>query len=133
MVDLTELCNILAHGGLGRFRRVPLTPDTPTSAHRGHAAKLSGGCSQHNARRPTQYCACCCFPFVRTAGLCTRQTFFVRMFPGYSELAILYITTGMESSEFLSQVPLNPQGFVQCMDQSSKRNRSQDICVTRRD
>lgn len=33
----------------------------------------------------------------------------------------------------LSQVPLNPQGFTQHMDQPSKRSRSQDICVTSRD
>lgn len=44
-----------------------------------------------------------------------------------------YIMTGMVESKFLSQVPLNPQGFLQRMDQCSKRNRSQDICVTSRD
>lgn len=41
-----------------------------------------------------------------------------------------YIMTGIEESEFQSQVPLNPEGFMQHMDQSSKRNRGQDICVT---
>lgn len=41
-----------------------------------------------------------------------------------------YITTGIEESEFQSQVPSNPEGFMQHMNQSSKGNGSQDICVT---
>lgn len=41
-----------------------------------------------------------------------------------------YITIGTEKNSFQSQVPSNPEGFMQHMNQSSKGNRSQDICVT---
>lgn len=68
------------------------------------------------------------------AGRRTSETFSL-MFPGHGQFWPS-AATGMVRREFLSQVPLNPQGFffffAQHMDPSSRRNRSQDICGTLR-